>query len=134
MVGTFVYWPPERFILTGDTRYDIRADVWSLGITMLELAFGNIPYDTANGSNMNWNDLATVRLHVLRLDKKEEKEYLIQKCLDNRYSAYVVLFANDCLETYERRPKINDLKNTSFYKSNVTKSDQMVADFIKSIL
>ena len=33
-VGTPWYWPPERFD-NNIAHYDIRADVWSLGITLL---------------------------------------------------------------------------------------------------
>lgn len=42
LVGTMGYMAPERI----DGRpYDIRADVWSLGITLVELATGHFPYD-----------------------------------------------------------------------------------------
>lgn len=42
LVGTMGYMAPERI----DGRpYDIRADVWSLGITLMELATGHFPYD-----------------------------------------------------------------------------------------
>jgi serine/threonine protein kinase len=42
-VGTTAYWPPERFS-HGLFKYDIRADVWSLGITVLEVILGKLPY------------------------------------------------------------------------------------------
>jgi serine/threonine protein kinase len=41
-VGTLLYWPPERF--SEDVkRFDSRADVWSLGITLVEVAYGTYP-------------------------------------------------------------------------------------------
>lgn len=40
--GTLAYWPPERFL--PGFRYDIRGDVWSLGITLMETILGQLPY------------------------------------------------------------------------------------------
>lgn len=42
LVGTMGYMAPERI---DGKPYDIRADVWSLGITLVELATGHFPYD-----------------------------------------------------------------------------------------
>lgn len=35
---------PERINVEGGFVYDVRADVWSLGITLVQLAKGNFPY------------------------------------------------------------------------------------------
>uniref|UniRef100_A0A1I7XYV6 mitogen-activated protein kinase kinase n=1 Tax=Steinernema glaseri TaxID=37863 RepID=A0A1I7XYV6_9BILA len=42
--GCKPYMPPER--IEGDSKdsYDVRADVWSLGITLIEIATGSHPY------------------------------------------------------------------------------------------
>lgn len=40
--GCIPYMAPERINL--NTSYDIRADVWSLGMTLYELATGKVPY------------------------------------------------------------------------------------------
>ena len=37
--GTLLYLPPERF---GGEPYDERTDVWSLGITLVEIVYGDI--------------------------------------------------------------------------------------------
>jgi mitogen-activated protein kinase kinase len=40
-IGTSLYMAPER---VKAQRYNIKADVWSLGITLVELAHGRAPY------------------------------------------------------------------------------------------
>jgi len=42
--GCKPYMAPERINPMGDKSYDIRSDVWSLGISMIEIATGRFPY------------------------------------------------------------------------------------------
>ncbi|CAG9533327.1 unnamed protein product [Cercopithifilaria johnstoni] len=42
--GCTAYLAPER-VASSDCEYGVRADVWSLGITLIELAKGTHPYD-----------------------------------------------------------------------------------------
>ncbi|UYV62263.1 MAP2K3, partial [Cordylochernes scorpioides] len=45
--GCKPYMAPERINPEGNRQnYDIRSDVWSLGITLIEVATGNFPYET----------------------------------------------------------------------------------------
>jgi serine/threonine protein kinase len=47
--GCAGYMAPERIEINPDSPgYDIRADVWSLGITLVELATGQYPYKSCN--------------------------------------------------------------------------------------
>ncbi|XP_022706511.1 dual specificity mitogen-activated protein kinase kinase 3-like isoform X2 [Varroa jacobsoni] len=43
-LGCKPYMPPERIQAEPGATYDVRSDVWSLGITMLEIATGQFPY------------------------------------------------------------------------------------------
>lgn len=44
---TAAYMAPERIDPTGNPgQYDIRSDVWSFGISMVEMATGKFPYST----------------------------------------------------------------------------------------
>uniref|UniRef100_A0A183FYQ4 mitogen-activated protein kinase kinase n=1 Tax=Heligmosomoides polygyrus TaxID=6339 RepID=A0A183FYQ4_HELPZ len=44
LAGCPPYMAPER-VRSTNTPYDIRSDVWSLGITLVELATGHFPYE-----------------------------------------------------------------------------------------
>lgn len=46
-VGTVTYMSPER--ISGN-RYSFDADIWSLGLTALEIATGKFPYSSQNGA------------------------------------------------------------------------------------
>jgi mitogen-activated protein kinase kinase len=46
-VGTSTYMSPERI---QGSRYTVKSDVWSLGITLLELGGGKAPWGTYNPS------------------------------------------------------------------------------------
>jgi serine/threonine protein kinase len=61
-VGTIAYWPPERF-LHSEMGYDTSTDIWSLGITLLELIFGYLPYEWLN-ENLNLVNLQNQILNM----------------------------------------------------------------------
>jgi len=45
--GCKPYMAPERIDPAKNKQgYDVKSDVWSLGITMIEVATGDFPYDT----------------------------------------------------------------------------------------
>lgn len=44
-VGTSTYMAPER--IKGD-KYSIKSDVWSVGLTLMELAIGRFPFDASD--------------------------------------------------------------------------------------
>ena len=58
-VVTIAYWPPERFNYA-NTKYDIRADVWSLGITLMEIILGRLPYLHHNRHERHHGDYGLV--------------------------------------------------------------------------
>mmetsp|Transcript_17382 Transcript_17382/g.51420 ORF Transcript_17382/g.51420 Transcript_17382/m.51420 type:complete len:364 (+) Transcript_17382:1-1092(+) len=43
-IGTIYYMAPERINPAKDKRYKITADIWSIGVTLVELATGEYPY------------------------------------------------------------------------------------------
>lgn len=45
MVGSPIYMAPE--ILNGD-NYNIKADIWSIGVCLYEMLFGHCPFSDKN--------------------------------------------------------------------------------------
>ena len=105
-VGTIWYWPPERFDQNNIAPYDIRADVWSLGITLLETVYGRNPYELQD-DNFSMAQTAIVNANI---------EELIEKVYASQYSSHLIEFTIKCLNNYENRAKFIQLQNTKFYE------------------
>ncbi|CAD6192420.1 unnamed protein product [Caenorhabditis auriculariae] len=69
-VGCKPYMPPER--IDGETKsaYDVRADVWSLGITIIEVATGTHPYSA-------WKT---------PFEQLKQVVYFVKRCLEKDYN------------------------------------------------
>ncbi|CAX43713.1 N-rich kinase, putative [Candida dubliniensis CD36] len=106
MAGT-PYWMAPEVIRTGDT-YNSKADIWSLGITIYEIATGNPPYCDKDAS---WAMQLISKSTPPRLEGREFSSALkecIALCLD---------------ENPEERPSADDLmkcKLVKIYKNHPT--------------
>jgi len=54
-VGTSTYMSPERI---QGAQYTVKSDVWSVGISLIELALGRFPFAEEDGSDSDFDDLA----------------------------------------------------------------------------
>ena len=101
--GCAAYMAPERIDppLPSKPEYDIRADVWSLGITLVELATGHFPY----------RDCKT-DFEVLTKVLQDDPPLLPRNGgFSNEFSAFV----RDCLmKDYNHRPKYKKLLGHAF--------------------
>jgi mitogen-activated protein kinase kinase len=92
-VGTSTYMAPER--IQGE-KYTVKSDVWSFGLSIMELAIGKFPFDASehlsdgDGAPAGILDLLQQIVHepAPRLPKSEAfpqiLEDMIQKCMSKR--------------------------------------------------
>lgn len=101
--GCKAYMAPERLV-PNQKGYDIRSDVWSLGLTLFEIATGKFPYPT--------NDLFKQIKSVYEDDPpklpqgrySQQFHHLIAKCLEKDHQQrpnYLQLLEFDFLKTYQ---------------------------------
>ncbi|KAG8886225.1 MAP kinase kinase (MEK) [Tulasnella sp. 331] len=57
-VGTSTYMSPERI---QGAQYTVKSDVWSTGISLIELALGRFPFAEEDGSDSDFDDLADLQ-------------------------------------------------------------------------
>jgi serine/threonine protein kinase len=116
--GTWLYMPPERF---DGEPYDERTDVWSLGITLVEIVYGDI-YNLYNIKEIQ-ND----EFKVINTIKKANGDEIISRCFSENYSADLCDFVKSCLNELNSRPKYEKLMETGLYKSFVAKDYKLNA-------
>ncbi|KAK3087466.1 hypothetical protein FSP39_006298 [Pinctada imbricata] len=103
--GCAAYMAPERIDPPDPQRpdYDIRADVWSLGITLVELATGEFPYKDCKTD-----------FEVLTKVLQEDPPLLPP---GKKFSHELCSFVSDCLtKDYKKRPKYKKLLEHPFIK------------------
>ena len=110
--GTLLYFPPERF---DGEPYDERTDVWSLGITLVEIVYGDI-YNLYNIKEFQ-ND----EFKVMNTIKNANGVEIMSRCFSESYSANLCDFVKSCLNELNSRPKYQELMETRLYKSFVAK-------------
>ena len=116
--GTLLYWPPERF---DGKPYDERTDVWSLGITLVEIVYGDI-YNLYNIKQFQ-QDLGEVMNRI----KTANGDEIMSRCFSESYSANLCDFVKSCLNELNSRPKYQELMETGLYKSFVAKDYKLNA-------
>ena len=121
--GCRPYMAPERIDPTRARGYDVRSDVWSLGITLIELATGRFPYP-------KWNSVFEQLTQVVHGDPPQ----LGQHSNGNMFTIEFINFVNLCLMKDETvRPKYTKLLEQPFIRRS--ESEQVdTAAYVNSIL
>ncbi|KAL3070620.1 hypothetical protein niasHT_032410 [Heterodera trifolii] len=103
-IGCRPYMSPERLTASQD-GYDIRTDVWSLGISLIETARGEYPYPDLSSKSF----FAQIQLVVFG-------DPIFMGPMDN-YTHKTIQFVNMCLiKEYNDRPTFLELMHSEFYK------------------
>nr|XP_033780014.1 dual specificity mitogen-activated protein kinase kinase 7 isoform X2 [Geotrypetes seraphini] len=120
--GCAAYMAPERIDPPDPTKpdYDIRADVWSLGISLVELATGQFPYKNCKTD-----------FEVLTKVLQEEPPLLPNNM---GFSMHFQSFVKDCLtKDHRKRPKYNKLLEHTFIRHYET-LDVDVTSWFKDVM
>ncbi|KAF8354022.1 sek-1, partial [Pristionchus pacificus] len=116
--GCKPYMPPER--IDGDSKmaYDVRADVWSLGITMIEVATGTHPYAKWKTPFDQLKQVVGSPSPRLPDGFSEQFNHFVNRCLEkdyNRRPKYPELLANPFLE--QARHRVPDFSMSGYVRS-----------------
>nr|CAB3263619.1 MAPKK3/6 dual specificity mitogen-activated protein kinase kinase 6 [Phallusia mammillata] len=119
--GCKPYMAPERIDPAKNKQgYDVKSDVWSLGITMIEVATGDFPYDT-------WKNPFQ--------QLKQVVEDPSPSLPDNAFSPELHNFCRCCLnKDPAQRPNYRDLEEHPFIQSHLRENRLNIASFISLIL
>ncbi|XP_063696002.1 dual specificity mitogen-activated protein kinase kinase 4 [Culicoides brevitarsis] len=121
--GCRPYMAPERIDPQTARGYDVRSDVWSLGITLMEVATGRFPYP-------KWNSVFEQLYQVVQGDPPR----LAASYNGMEFSDEFVDFVNTCLIKEEKdRPKYPKLLQHPFIQRG-ERSHTDVASYVNNIL
>ena len=120
--GCRPYMAPERIDPKNCHRgYDVRSDVWSLGITLVEVSTGRFPYP-------RWESVFDQLTHVV------EGPAPTLDADDGRFSTEFINFVNTCLiKDYMIRPKFDKLLRMAFVVGNERRNVD-VASYVVHVL
>lgn len=95
MAGTFHWMAPEVIDPSECGGYDYKADIWSFGITCIELAYGVPPYSDVRPAQV----IVNIMQHVPpTLDKPRVKDHIVKK-----FSIDFKDFVEKCLQVDPKR-------------------------------
>jgi len=121
--GCRPYMAPERIDPQRAHGYDVRSDVWSLGISLIELATGKFPYP-------KWNSVFEQLTQVVHGDPPQ----LTNNGSCARFTIEFINFVNACLTKEETaRPKYTQLMEHQFILRSV-REELDVSNYVTSIL
>eukprot|EP00093_Oithona_nana_P007025 07025.XXX_200263_201924_1 [CDS] Oithona nana genome sequencing. len=125
--GCRPYMAPERIDPQRAKGYDIRSDVWSLGITLIELSTGKFPY-------RKWNSVFDQLQQVVHGDPPRIEPR--DPSTGRTFTLEFVNFVNTCLIKEEaQRPKYQGLLKDPFIKRAESEASAVnMAGYVSDVL
>lgn len=152
-IGCQSYMAPERIksLNPDDNTYSVQSDIWSLGLTILEIAKGNYPYPAETYNNIFSQLSAMVDGEPPKLDSKlfsRDAQVFVKSCLNKNPDLrpnYDTLLTHPWLTTYRDQPitefehyikdRINQLElnkiSSKTTSGNTNKSKENVSSILK---
>uniref|UniRef100_A0A914E3H2 mitogen-activated protein kinase kinase n=1 Tax=Acrobeloides nanus TaxID=290746 RepID=A0A914E3H2_9BILA len=112
--GTLCYWAPERFSLDykhDDSAYNIGCNIWSLGITLIEIILGEFPYKDRKGRITE--NIVLLQKQIGELQTKNLENHLGQMSIADSVKEFI----RTCLVTSIKERTYDMIAGTEFYKS-----------------
>uniref|UniRef100_A0A914EN26 mitogen-activated protein kinase kinase n=1 Tax=Acrobeloides nanus TaxID=290746 RepID=A0A914EN26_9BILA len=112
--GTLCYWAPERFsndYKHDDLTYNIGCNVWSLGITLIEIILGEFPYKDHKGRITE--NIVLLQKQIGELQTTNWKHLLGQMSIEGSVKEFI----KKCLVTSIKERTYDMIAGTEFCKS-----------------
>ncbi|CAD5122527.1 DgyrCDS10946 [Dimorphilus gyrociliatus] len=123
-IGSNGYMAPERINAQG---YDIKSEVWSIGVSVFEMALGKFPYHLV--FPVPKEEIKLMELLTFIVTKPPPLRLLRAKKCSNELIDFIAV----CLQKQpENRPCPNNLKNHCFLEKYLNFSPGFVADWVTS--
>lgn len=130
--GTLAYLPPEILQPNTDASLETfnikRREIWALGITLIEVVYGELPQKRELENRNASQDYASY-MNVLR---NFQPAKMIDICLRS-YSEICIGFVRSCLRSFHERPDIEELSQTAFCQTYMY-SDRKNRNFIGQLV
>ncbi|GMT32409.1 hypothetical protein PFISCL1PPCAC_23706, partial [Pristionchus fissidentatus] len=115
------YMAPERLNPNAPPNYDIRSDVWSVGITMVELSRGKYPYANLANEFDIFSEIMRGEPPLLKVDEGFSEEFVdfVRRLLQKEV---------------EQRPKYKDILNHPFIVRSRNDTETDVGEWFTDIM